>query len=166
MPYYHTDQDTLATLNLDCMTQVVQVELAALAELAGPLSLVASATTVSAAAGGTIQLDLAAGPPQALRGYFVLGSISGTSPGIPLPGGPTLPLNWDAFTLITLQMANSPSFVNTFGTLDAVGRGTAQFWVPPGALVGLEGQVSFYFAYPLLSPLDFASGFVKVEVVP
>jgi len=36
-PHYHRTTDTLDTLNLECMTQVVQVNLAAVAELAGPI---------------------------------------------------------------------------------------------------------------------------------
>jgi len=42
---------------------------------------------------GVVHFDLDAGVENAGRTYFLLGSLSGTSPGIPLPGGQaTLPL--------------------------------------------------------------------------
>ena len=37
-PHYHRTTDTIATLNLPCMTQCVQVNVAAAAELAGPVA--------------------------------------------------------------------------------------------------------------------------------
>jgi Zn-dependent M28 family amino/carboxypeptidase len=37
-PHYHKTTDTIETLNLDCMTEVVQVNVAVVAELAGPRS--------------------------------------------------------------------------------------------------------------------------------
>jgi hypothetical protein len=37
-PYYHRSTDTISTLNLACMTQVVQVNVAVVAELARPLN--------------------------------------------------------------------------------------------------------------------------------
>ncbi len=164
-PYYHTSGDTIDTLNLDCMTQAVQVNMAAVAELGGPLSLSVSAASLSASSGGTIDLFLSAGPEESLRSYAIFGSVSGTSPGIPLPGGPVLPVNWDVFTRVVLQLANTTFFQNFAGALDGSGRSTATFYVPPGALAGFENQLSFYFAYPLLQPMDFASTPVRIDVV-
>ncbi|MEW6747351.1 MAG: M20/M25/M40 family metallo-hydrolase [Planctomycetota bacterium] len=165
-PYYHKSTDTIDTLNLDCMTQVVQVNVAALVELAGPLTLSAAAATLSAQAGGSIDLTLSAGPMHSGRDYLIFGSVSGTSPGIPLPGGPVLPINWDMFTQIVMRLANTPNFDNFRGTLDSGGRATATFVVPAGVLVGYENILSFYFAYSLLQPLDFASTPVQIDVVP
>ncbi|MEW6747612.1 MAG: M20/M25/M40 family metallo-hydrolase [Planctomycetota bacterium] len=165
-PHYHRSTDTIDTLNLDCMTQVVQVNVAVVAELAGPLSLSASSSTVSALAGGSIDLALTAGPVQGGRDYLVFGSVSGTSPGIPLPGGPVLPINWDIFTQLVIRLANTSNFARFRDTLDADGRATATFIVPAGVLVGYEYILSFYFAYALLQPLDFASTPVQIDVVP
>ena len=44
-PHYHKTTDTVATLNLPCMTQAIQVSVAAVAELAGPRTLTAVADT-------------------------------------------------------------------------------------------------------------------------
>ena len=163
-PHYHRTTDTIDTLNLDCMTQAVQVNLAALLELAGPLSLTADADTVSARNGGVITLSLSAGAIQGGRGYFVLGSLSGTDPGIPLEDGWILPLAWDQFTRFVMLYRNNENFIDFFGALDGDGRGTASFDVPPDVLVGYEGLLTFTFAYPLLSPLDFASNAIAIDV--
>ena len=79
----------------------------------------------------------------------MLGSITGTSPGTPLPGGQaTLPLNWDAFTDLVLTLANTPIFAGFMATLDSTGNSTAKldsFGPLPNGFVGLK----LYFAYAL-----------------
>ena len=164
-PHYHRSTDTIETLNLDCMTQAVQVSVASVAALAGPLSLSADAYEISALAGGTIPLNITAGPEEASRTYVVCGSFTGTEPGTPLPGGPVLPLNRDGFSLYVRNNLNSPMFFDFMGNLDSQGKATAQLVIPPGLLEGLEGR-QFYFAYPLLSPLDFASTPIQIDVIP
>ena len=72
------------------------------------LFLGASRDTISQQ-GGSASLFLRAGRGNALRRYLLLGTMSGTKPGIPLtPGGEVLPLNPDLFTSILLQYLNSP----------------------------------------------------------
>lgn len=164
-PHYHRSSDTIDTLNLDCMTQVVQVNLAALAELAGPLALFADLDSLSAAAGGAVHFSIAAGPVRAARGYLLLGSVSGTDPGIPLFGGAVLPLNWDVFTTVVVSQLNTWTFDDFWSALDADGRAAATFNVPSGALVGYEDQLTFYFAYALLQPMDFASNATSINVI-
>ena len=164
-PHYHRTTDTINTLNLDCMSQVVQVNVASVADLAGPLSVTADAYKISAAAGGTITLRLTAGPEEASRQYAILGSTSGTEPGFQLPGGPVLPINWDRFTDFVIDNLNTPMFLDFMGNLDAQGMATAQLVVPPGLLEGWE-DVDFYFAYPLLNPPDFASTPIVIDVIP
>ena len=93
-------------------------------------------------AGGTVDFTLWADRTNGNRNYFLLGSVSGTAPGTPLPGGSaTLPLNWDLFTMLVFQLANTPVFANFQGTLDTEGNATATMDtlgpLPPG-LVGAK----------------------------
>ncbi len=115
--------------------------------------------------GGTVEFDVSPGVEYANRKYFLLGSVTGTEPGFPLPGGNTLPLNWDLFTGMTFKYANTPIFVDFYGTLNASGQASATFDslgpLPPG-FVGTK----IYFAYLLYSPFDFVSNPVEIEVVP
>lgn len=118
-----------------------------------------------ASTGGTVNFGLDAGSGNANRNYLVAGSVSGTEPGIPLPGGlATLPLNWDVFTNIVIGLLNSPVFNKFMGSLDAFGTATAQLNtgpVPPEA-VGLR----MYFAFCLSSPFDYASNPVEIRFLP
>lgn len=117
--------------------------------------------TLSASAGGTVQLDLLAGPANAGRQYLVLASLSGTFPGLTV-GGMTLPLNYDGFLAASLSLANSAMFVNTLGVLDGTGSARAQFVLPPAIAAALAGQ-AVSFAYVLLTPsLGFPSNPARV----
>ena len=69
---------------------------------------------LSDAAGGSVNFSLQPGPDFGGDFYFLGGSFSGTSPGFPF-GGAIIPLNYDAYTLLTLLNANLPPFTNTFG---------------------------------------------------
>jgi leucyl aminopeptidase len=164
-PHYHRTTDTIETLNMDCTTEAVQVNIACVADLAGPLTLTADSYQISASAGGTIVMKITAGPTHRFRSYAVCGSVSGTEPGLPLPGGPVLPLNRDWFFDLVLDNLNTSIFTNFLGDLDADGKATAQLVVPPGVLEYIE-ESNFYFAYPLLNPLDFASTPIRIVVVP
>jgi hypothetical protein len=112
-----------------------------------------------------VDLFLTAGLGHALRSYVIAGSLSGTSPGIPLPGGSaTLPLAWDPFTSLVLDQVNTPTFSLFAGSLDAHGNATAQLNLPAldPALVGTR----IYFAYALSAPFDYASNPVIIEIAP
>jgi len=78
-------------------------------------------TALIAEKGGVIEFYLNAGSEKAGRNYIILGSMSGTSPGTSLPGDLVLPLNWDAFTNVTLKLANSSFMKNFNGQLDERG---------------------------------------------
>jgi hypothetical protein len=128
------------------------------------LSLSADSYELSESTGGTINFTLDAGDWNANRNYFLLGSISGTEPGIPLPGGmATLPLNWDFFLVLVINMINGPIFQNFAGSLDADGLGTATFNFPAGT--GATG-LSMYYAYALSKPYDFTSNSIMIQIVP
>ncbi len=55
-PHYHRTTDTLSTLNMPCMTQAVQVNIAAVADLAGPLETVGVGDAPAQAAHSTLRL--------------------------------------------------------------------------------------------------------------
>jgi len=129
-----------------------------------PLSLNTVPSEISWTTGGTVNFYLNARISNRLRHYIILGSLSGISPGIPLPGGlATLPVAYDLFTNIMMDKLNGPIFSNFLGGLSGGGQSIAQLSIPsiPGA-TGLK----FYFAFALNSPWDFASNPVTVTIVP
>jgi len=87
---------------------------------------------------GTQQFFLNAGVANANRSYFLLGSASGTAPGINI-GAAHLPLNIDALTIVMLNsLASVPGFVGSF---DATGRATASLPLPallPISALGID----------------------------
>lgn len=95
-----------------------------------PAALSTSTPTLTIAKGGPQQLRIAAGRGHANRDYWVLGSFTGTQPGV-LWGGVRIPLMPDAYTELTVLRANSTTFPSFRGTLDAEGRATATLNVPP-----------------------------------
>jgi hypothetical protein len=116
--------------------------------------------------GGTIVFLLEASSANADRSYLLLGGVTGTDPGYPLPGGlAILPLNLDDFTYhVVIPLLNTPTFSNFLGTLDAFGQAEAELSAPalPPGYVGQK----IYFAYCLNVPFDFASNPVEIEIVP
>lgn len=116
--------------------------------------------------GDSVDFYLNAGRDNKNRNYLILGSISGTSPGIPLPGGlATLPLNRDFFTDLILSHIHAPALDNFIGTLDAAGSAAACF-TPSNPLPPSAAGLTMHFAYGLGAPYDFASNAVAVEIVP
>ena len=119
---------------------------------------------VPAQTGGTVNFKLQAGAGNAGRNYIMLGSVTGTSPGFPLPGGlAVMPLNWDPFTDLVLAFLNTPIFSSFLGGLDATGAAAAQLNAPPlpPAAVGLIMD----FAYALNKPFDCASNPVSIRII-
>jgi len=128
----------------------------------------ADAAELSLTAGGVQSLDLHAGAEHANRSYAVWGSISGTSPGLPLSGF-VIPLSFDSYTSLTITAPNTPPLVNSFASLDAGGDGAAQFVLPAGALPGDLAGVNVFHAYLVLNEffdLVDVSNFVRVRLVP
>lgn len=103
-------------------------------------SLVADSSTLSLSAGGSQGLDLAFGSELAGQLYFVLGSTSGTSPGVPVELH-TLPLNVDDYTLLTLSQPNSTFLSPSLSFLGGDGRASLQFSLPAGTSSSLSGLV-------------------------
>jgi len=128
-------------------------------------ALIADTDQLSESTGGQVNLSLNAGLANAGRFFLILGTVSGTAPGTPLPGGmATLPINWDIFTGVLVDWLNSPIFQNFLGALDANGQATAVFDTN-GPIPGSLG-LTFNFAYACNKPWDFVSNPVPILVVP
>jgi plastocyanin len=120
--------------------------------------------TVTEGQGGQVNFFLDAGPANGNRIYLMLGSITGSVPGTPLPGGTAvLPINWDVFTGLVVSLLNTPIFSNFQGSLDVSGKGTAALNLGP--LPGAAGLI-MTFAYAVAPPWNFASNTVGITVVP
>ncbi|MFH0945198.1 MAG: hypothetical protein V2A76_08380 [Planctomycetota bacterium] len=121
---------------------------------------------LSGTTGDSIEFWIDAGAANAGRDYALVGSLSGTTPGLLLPGGlATLPLNYDDLTTLTLVAANTAMFVGFQGSLDAAGRAEAVLDTL-GPLPAVAIGHTMDFAYALRSPFDFTSNPVAVEIVP
>jgi hypothetical protein len=117
-------------------------------------------STVSPSASQMVRLNISAGPANAGRQYQMVGCWSGTTPGTPLPGGLTLPLNNDRYLEYTTAFVNGPILQNSQGTLDANGRAVVIFR-PTNRFEGLTVHHAFY----LLGPISFVSEAESVLVV-
>ncbi|HKX46958.1 MAG TPA: FG-GAP repeat protein, partial [Planctomycetota bacterium] len=130
-----------------------------------PLS--ASGSAISIAAGGSVALVLDAGPSHAGEFFLVLGSASGTVPGIPVDGQ-VLPLNLDAYLLLTLQ--GGGPIVGGFGLLDAEGRAGAAVSLPPAALsptfAGTEVHHAYVAVHPAFAVVTLTSNAMPIVFVP
>ncbi|MDF1799272.1 MAG: VCBS repeat-containing protein [Planctomycetota bacterium] len=108
-------------------------------------ALYADVFALDAVAGGTQLFGLTAGAAHAGEAYFLLGSLSGTTPGIPLGVG-VLPLNLDAYLNLSLVSPASTPLTQSIGVLDGTGAASASLVLPPGfatGLVGLEAHHAF-----------------------
>lgn len=95
------------------------------------LPLSSTVTQLSLSSGGTQPLELDTGHLHPDEAYLLLGSMSGTSPGIPLAGDLVLPLNPDRYFLRTLEFPNRPPLSSSKGTLNSAGHADASFSAVP-----------------------------------
>lgn len=111
----------------------------------------ASPATISVSGGGFQVWDLFGGHlhPGAL--YVVLGSATGTSPGLPLGPGLELPLVVDAYFTYSLVAPNAPPYASSLGFLDGDARAAAAFAIGPGSNPAWAGLVLRH-AFALLDP--------------
>ncbi len=96
--------------------------------------------TIRATLGGGVGLRLDAGCANAGNSYLTLLSLSGTSPGTPLGGGVTLPLNFDALTSVSAASAGGPLLPGTLGLLSDSGRSPFHRVLLPPLSVGFVGM--------------------------
>ena len=114
-------------------------------------SLWATPGEVSAGSGGAVAFDLVAGSRFAGDLYLVLGSLSGTQPGLDYAGF-NLPLNPDPYFLLTVNHAGGGLLPGTFGLLDGTGNGSASLALPPGLAVAAAGLTAHH-AFAALDPV-------------
>jgi hypothetical protein len=99
-------------------------------------------TQASVATGAQVQLTLRAGAASAFDVFVLLGSASGTVPGLADPvTGLVLPLNFDPYFELLYASSGAGIVAPFFGFLDANGNATATVTVPAGtnpSLVGLH----------------------------
>ena len=129
------------------------------------------APEVSAASGGIQNLYLRAGTAHAGELFLILGSLSGTSPGLPIPGTTlTLPLNYDPYTGL-LFSSSGAGFVTPFsGTLDAQGEANSLLAIPAGTNPVHVGK-AFHHAFVSIDvvgslQVESVSNPVKATIVP
>jgi len=136
-----------------------------------PNELFTDKAELSLTTGGSQTLSLQAGGTHADRTYWLLGSVSGVSPALPLPGGVEVPLVFDAWTDISLSAPNQAPYTNSFATLDNRGTATAAFDIPAGLPPSFAGLV-FYHSFlvfdgvPSVANVVLASNPVTVDLVP
>jgi len=123
------------------------------------LEMIALPDSISLSSGGTQTFRLNAGVAHAGEFYLVVGSLSGTSPGTPVPPF-VLPLNPDAYFLLSINSANLPPFSSTFALLDATGLGIASLTIPAGAAPGLAGTTAHH-AFVALDAATLAPALVS-----
>jgi hypothetical protein len=102
------------------------------------LSLVGTPDSVSLSSGGTQVLAMDVADALAGKSYMILGSATGTAPGIPY-GGALVPLNLDSYLIFTVVSPNSPLLAGSAGLLNSLGQATANFIVPPLSDPSLAG---------------------------
>ena len=123
---------------------------------------------VSEYSGGSQAFALAAGASLAGHTYLLLGSASGTAPGIPL-GAWTLPLAApDAYFDLVLQNPGAAPLPDSPGALDGAGAATADFVLAPGLAPGAAG-VTLHHAYAVFDAagtVQFTSNAAPLTLVP
>lgn len=130
-------------------------------------ALSADVAALSVGAGGTLAFALHADAAQAGQLYLLLGSASGTSPGVPLDGQ-LLPLNPDDYLIATL-LGGSPIQGST-GLLDAGGQATAQLTLGagqvPADLIGLTVHHAYLTLDLLTGQVTSTSNAIPTDLLP
>ena len=125
-----------------------------------------SASTISASAGGTLQLDLDFPATASNLGYKVLASTSGMGP---IDYGVGIPLGFDALFVATFSGNYPVPTTNAHGTLDADGDATASFTMPtgmPSSLIGNTFHLAAIASLPGLQIPAFSSMGVAITITP
>lgn len=136
-----------------------------------PPPLSAASFSVSLSGGGDQQLTLDAGAPRAGQLFVMLGSATGSAPGTVDPvTGIAVPLVLDTYFLDLLVLQGGGVITPFVGWLDANGRASASFAIPPATAPHLAG-VTLFHAFVSIDLagsglLDFASNAVPLELAP
>jgi hypothetical protein len=125
---------------------------------------------ISIASGGLQVLSLNAGPEYGFRFYFMVGSLTPVGQGLPIViDGVTVPLVFDAYTLLLLTNPGLQASLNFVGSLSGSGQAQALVAIPPGLSPVLAG-LTFHHAYVLVDivdkVIDFASNAETLTLMP
>jgi hypothetical protein len=137
-------------------------------EIPPTIGLFGSPVQLSLLSGGVQTLALVAPPRLSDQPYLLLGTLSGTTPGIPVDGQ-LLPLNIDAYWLVTLISPNQPPLAGSFGSLDGQAKAQASFTVPSGsnpAWVGAVFDHAFVVFEAATLSVAYASNPVSATLIP
>lgn len=118
--------------------------------------------SIDTVAGGAAELHFDLGATNSGRPYFVVVSGSGSTPAWTF-SGLTIPVAFDAMTMLGIEAANTPIFANFFGALDLAGRARATLDVPPLVAAPLAG-ISITASAVMIDQFDFASRPVSVRL--
>jgi len=128
-------------------------------------SLCATTSAISVASGGSATFLISAGQSHARKFYLLLGSMSGTTPGVRV-GSLTLPLNPDSYFAYT---AGDPGGLirGSLGILDLQGRGSAKLVLPPKLATPFVGRTlnHAYLVLRLGPQFDSVSNAVPLKLV-
>lgn len=134
----------------------------------GPLR--ADLEEFSALTGGIQRLTLHLDPARYWnKPYFIIGSMSGTYPGLPLGGPLWVPLNPDPFTLFSMEFANRvPYYANSVSLTNGAGQATAFFRVPASLALPAIGNTIHHAAVVLdaAGNVAFVTNPVGFAIVP
>jgi uncharacterized Ntn-hydrolase superfamily protein len=126
----------------------------------------ASRSEISWTTGGRIEFGIQPRAPNSGNKLWVLlGSMSGTSPGLIIPPGYRLPLNADLFFQATTLAAFYGIEPGLLGRTLPSGVATTSLMLPPG-LYAIPVGTTLSFAYVTLDPITLTSNAVNVRIVP
>jgi hypothetical protein len=130
-------------------------------------TLKANTGTISLSAGGTQTLDFTPGAAFVGQTYWIVGSVTGWTPGLPY-GGYVIPVVLDWYTDLTINSANLGPLFNNLGILSGGGASQAQLVLPAGLPPGLAGASVFHAAVALLPGVvvNHVSNPVAMRLVP
>lgn len=104
-----------------------------------PVALSTDASVLSVGRNNVVEFHINLGPKNAVTPYLLVGSLSGTTPGITV-NGVKIPLNPDVMSSFTIVAANTQNLENFSGVTDVAGSAKAKFWTQssttPPALIG------------------------------
>lgn len=113
------------------------------------------------ATGGAQNFSIDAGTANAGKLYFVAGCLTGFRPGFDILGA-HIPLNNDVWFTLSALAANSATYPNSWGLLDANGHATSGFVFPSG-FSGFLGA-TFHHACAVIDPSPLAIPHVSAPV--
>lgn len=109
-------------------------------------------TTLRVTGGEQQDFLLLAGGANGFKLHWIVGSASGTTPGVPLSPTITAPLNIDNYALQTISSTNSPPILGSLGLLDVDGVSKRTLIIPFGLAPSLAG-ITLHHAYLIFEPL-------------